>query len=91
MMWFCYFYIEYVGVLVVIMLVCECVIEVCSVIKCYGKVIVFDNIDLDVFCGEVFFIVGGLGSGKMMLLCQVVGLEKFILGMIYIFGEELIC
>ncbi|KFL20523.1 miro-like family protein [Ralstonia pickettii] len=66
-------------------------IEVRNVTKRYGKVTVLDNIDLDVFRGEVLSIVGGSGSGKTTLLRQVVGLEKPTSGTIHIFGEELTC
>lgn len=69
----------------------ERVIEMRNVTKRYGKVTVLDNIDLDVFRGEVLSIVGGSGSGKTTLLRQVVGLEKPSSGTIHIFGEELTC
>lgn len=69
----------------------ERVIQVRSVTKRYGDVTVLDNIDLDVFRGEVLSIVGGSGSGKTTLLRQVVGLEKPTSGTIHIFGEELTC
>ena len=39
----------------------ERVIEVRNVTKRYGNVTVLDNIDLDVFRGEVLSIVGGSG------------------------------
>ncbi len=69
----------------------ERVIEVRSITKRYGDVTVLDNINLDVFRGEVLSIVGGSGSGKTTLLRQVVGLEKPTSGTIHIFGEELTC
>ena len=69
----------------------ERVIEVRGVTKRYGNTTVLDNIDLDVFRGEVLSIVGGSGSGKTTLLHQVVGLEKPTSGTIHIFGEELTC
>jgi phospholipid/cholesterol/gamma-HCH transport system ATP-binding protein len=59
----------------------ERVIQVRSVTKRYGNTTVLDNIDLDVFRGEVLSIVGGSGSGK----------TKPTSGTIHIFGEELTC
>lgn len=84
-------HIEHAGVPAAITPARERVIEVRSVTKRYGKVTVLDNIDLDVFRGEVLSIVGGSGSGKTTLLRQVVGLEKPTSGTIHIFGEELTC
>ncbi|WP_454751469.1 ABC transporter ATP-binding protein [Cupriavidus necator] len=64
------------------------VIEVRNLVKRFGKVVVHDGIDLDVYRDEVLSIVGGSGSGKTVLLRQIVGLERPTSGTIRVFGEE---
>lgn len=64
------------------------VIEVRNLVKRFGKAVVHDGIDLDVYSGEVLSIVGGSGSGKTVLLRQIVGLERPTSGTIRVFGEE---
>ncbi|WP_455278798.1 ABC transporter ATP-binding protein [Cupriavidus necator] len=64
------------------------VIEVRNLVKRFGKAVVHDGIDLDVYRGEVLSIVGGSGSGKTVLLRQIVGLERPTSGTIRVFGEE---
>lgn len=64
------------------------VIEVRNLVKRFGKAVVHDGIDLDVYRDEVLSIVGGSGSGKTVLLRQIVGLERPTSGTIRVFGEE---
>lgn len=42
----------------------------------FGAQVVHDNLDLDVFSGEVLGIVGGSGSGKSVLMRYMIGLDK---------------
>jgi phospholipid/cholesterol/gamma-HCH transport system ATP-binding protein len=46
-----------------------------------------ENLDLDVRRGEVLGVVGGSGSGKSMLLRNIVGLERPMAGKVEVFGE----
>ena len=46
-----------------------------------------ENLDLDVHRGEVLGVVGGSGSGKSMLLRNIVGLERPAAGTVEVFGE----
>lgn len=66
----------------------EAVIEVRDLVKRYGKAVVHDGVNLDVYRGEVLSIVGGSGSGKTVLLRQIVGLERPTSGSIRVFGES---
>jgi len=64
------------------------IIEVRNLVKRYGKAVVHDGVNLDVYRGEVLSIVGGSGSGKTVLLRQIVGLEQPTSGSVRIFGED---
>ena len=55
----------------------------------FGDHVVHDNLDLDVYRGEVIGIVGGSGTGKSVLLRTIVGLNKERAGEISVFGEDL--
>ena len=67
----------------------EKVIEIRDLVKRFGDAVVHDHVNLDVYRGEVLSIVGGSGSGKTVLLRQIVGLERPTSGSIRVFGEEL--
>jgi phospholipid/cholesterol/gamma-HCH transport system ATP-binding protein len=51
------------------------------------KFVVHENLDLDVRRGEVLAIVGGSGSGKTVLLRQILGLERPAKGEIRVLGR----
>ncbi|KJK23441.1 iron ABC transporter ATP-binding protein [Burkholderiaceae bacterium 16] len=65
------------------------VIEVRDLVKRFGEAVVHDHLNLDVYRGEVLSIVGGSGSGKTVLLRQIVGLDRPTSGTIRVFGEDL--
>ncbi|HEV8027182.1 MAG TPA: ABC transporter ATP-binding protein [Stellaceae bacterium] len=46
-----------------------------------------ENLDLEVYQGEVLGVVGGSGAGKSMLLRNIVGLDRPVAGEIEVFGE----
>ncbi len=54
-----------------------------------GGRVIHDDLDLDVYRGEVLAIVGGSGSGKSVLLRTIVGLMRPAGGEIEVFGENL--
>lgn len=66
----------------------ERIIEVRNLVKRYGDNVVHDGLNLDVYRGEVLSIVGGSGTGKTVLLRQIVGLDKPTSGTIKVFGEN---
>jgi phospholipid/cholesterol/gamma-HCH transport system ATP-binding protein len=51
--------------------------------------VVHQNLDLDVYKGEILGVVGGSGSGKSVLLRAIVGLHKPASGSIRVFGNDL--
>jgi phospholipid/cholesterol/gamma-HCH transport system ATP-binding protein len=53
------------------------------------RFVVHDNLDLTVYRGEVLSIVGGSGTGKTVLLRQILGLEKPAAGEILIKGRPI--
>ncbi len=66
----------------------EKIIEVRDLVKRYGDNVVHDGLNLDVYRGEVLSIVGGSGTGKTVLLRQIVGLDRPTSGTIRVFGEN---
>ena len=58
--------------------------------KSFGDKLVLDGIDLDVGTGESVVIIGGSGSGKTVLLKNVLGLMEPDAGSITIDGQEVV-
>ena len=54
----------------------------------FGDFVVHENLDLDVFRGEIIGVVGGSGSGKSVLMRAIIGLGKPAAGSIRLLGEE---
>ncbi len=54
-----------------------------------GDRIIHDNIDLDVWGGEVLGVVGASGSGKSVLLRTIIGLIQPEAGVIEVFDQQL--
>ena len=52
----------------------------------FGEQVVHDNLDFDMFRGEVVGLVGGSGSGKSVLLRTIIGLNRARRGQIEILG-----
>ncbi|MCO4846756.1 MAG: ABC transporter ATP-binding protein [Yoonia sp.] len=64
------------------------IIRVRGLVTRFGKHTVHDGLDLDVQRGEIIGVVGGSGTGKSVLLHEVVGLLKPVAGDITVFGEN---
>ena len=56
----------------------------------FGRNVVHENLDLDVYRGEVLGIVGGSGTGKSVLLRAIVGLLRPAAGSIEVFGTDVV-
>ncbi|MGB0134884.1 ABC transporter ATP-binding protein [Dokdonella sp.] len=54
----------------------------------FGSQVVHENLDLDVYRGNIIGVVGGSGSGKSVLLRSIIGLGRPAAGSIRLFGEE---
>ena len=67
----------------------EPVIEVRHLWSQFGRQIVHRDLNLTVHRGEIMSIVGGSGSGKTVLLRQMLGLEKPARGEVFAFGQPL--
>ncbi|WP_238987395.1 ABC transporter ATP-binding protein [Roseovarius dicentrarchi] len=64
------------------------IIKVRGLGKAFGSHVVHEGLDLDVRRGEIIGIVGGSGTGKSVLLQQIVGLLTPDAGTIEVFGEN---
>jgi len=67
----------------------DVVIEMRGVSTHFGKHAVHTNLDLEVRRGEILAIAGGSGSGKSVLLREMILLQQPIAGSIKIFGEDI--
>lgn len=62
--------------------------EVRGVKKAFGRNVVLDELDLDIYAGEVVTIIGESGSGKSVLLKAMMGLLEVDAGTIRFDGDE---
>ncbi|MGB5810288.1 MAG: ATP-binding cassette domain-containing protein [Polyangiales bacterium] len=62
--------------------------EVRGVKKSFGKHVVLDGVDIDIFDGEVVTIIGESGSGKSLLLKAMIGLLEIDEGTIRFEDDE---
>jgi phospholipid/cholesterol/gamma-HCH transport system ATP-binding protein len=63
-------------------------IQIRGLRKSFGDKVVLDGVDLDVAAGESLVVIGGSGSGKTVLIKNVIGLMAPDSGSIKIDGEE---
>ncbi len=66
----------------------EVVISLRGIRTQFGDNVVHDNLDLDVFRGEVLGVVGGSGTGKSVLLRTIIGLIRPRSGSVTMFGID---
>lgn len=64
-------------------------IKIQSVSKHFGPFIAVDNVDLEIYKGELFSLLGGSGCGKTTLLRMLAGFETPTSGTIYIDGVDM--
>ncbi|AJO75838.1 ABC transporter ATP-binding protein [Pseudomonas sp. MRSN 12121] len=67
----------------------EAVIEVRGLCNRFGPQSVHENLDLDLYKGEILAVVGGSGSGKSVLLRSIIGLRQPSAGSVRVFGQNL--
>ena len=68
----------------------EAIIEVRQLVNRFGKQTVHQDLNLDLYRGEVLGVVGGSGTGKSVLLRSILGLRSANSGSVRVFGEELL-
>ena len=66
----------------------EKIIEVHELRNQFGTQVVHENLDLDVYRGEILGVVGGSGSGKSVLLRSIIGLNRPAGGSVKLLGNE---
>ena len=66
----------------------EVVIRIDGLSKRFARQVIFADLSLDVFRGEILGIVGASGGGKSVLLRCIAGLEPIRDGAIEIFGRD---
>lgn len=64
-------------------------IRIRGIAKHYGAVKAVDSVDLDIYKGELFCLLGGSGSGKTTLLRMLCGFETPTAGVIEIDGQDM--
>jgi phospholipid/cholesterol/gamma-HCH transport system ATP-binding protein len=67
----------------------EVVLEARGVTVAFGEKVILENLDLDVYRGEILGFVGGSGTGKSVLLRTVLGLNQKRSGSIKLLGADL--
>ena len=55
----------------------------------FGRTVVHQDLNLEIYAGEILTIVGGSGTGKTVLLRQMLGLERPSQGSVNVFGEDI--
>ncbi|MBB3225216.1 ABC transporter ATP-binding protein [Pseudoduganella umbonata] len=65
------------------------VVEITNLQTRFGKTVIHNDLNLTIEDGEIMSIVGGSGTGKTVLLRQMLGLEHPTQGCVRIFGEDI--
>jgi phospholipid/cholesterol/gamma-HCH transport system ATP-binding protein len=64
-------------------------VDVRGLVNRFGRQLVHDGLDMQVYRGEVFGIVGGSGSGKSVLLRTILGLRRPQAGNVLVAGTDM--
>jgi len=67
----------------------KAIIEVKDIVTQFGSNVVHDKINLSVYEGEIFGLLGGSGSGKSVLLKEIIMLIQPTAGEISVLGQNL--
>ncbi|MCC2954656.1 ATP-binding cassette domain-containing protein [Massilia sp. IC2-477] len=65
------------------------VVEIRNLWTRFGRTVVHQDLNLDIYAGEILTIVGGSGTGKTVLLRQMLGLERPSQGCVKVFGQDI--
>ena len=67
----------------------EAIIRVENFTAAYDGQVVLEDVNFEVFTGEIFCILGSSGSGKSTLLKHMIGLYQPAAGRIFIEGHDI--
>jgi phospholipid/cholesterol/gamma-HCH transport system ATP-binding protein len=65
------------------------VVEITNLQTKFGRTVIHNDLNLTIEQGEILSIVGGSGTGKTVLLRQMLGLERPSKGCVRVFGEDI--
>ncbi|MGB9992713.1 ABC transporter ATP-binding protein [Massilia sp. SM-13] len=65
------------------------VVEITNLQTKFGRTVIHNELNLKIEQGEIMSIVGGSGTGKTVLLRQMLGLERPTKGCVRVFGEDI--
>ena len=65
------------------------VVEIAGLWSKFGRTVVHQDLNLEIYSGEIMTIVGGSGTGKTVLLRQILGLERPARCYVKVFGEDI--
>jgi len=65
------------------------VVRLDEVVTRFGEAVVHDGVNLEIDAGQVVALIGGSGTGKSVLLREMVGLQRPSAGRVWLFGEDL--
>ncbi len=68
----------------------EVVIRLRGIRNQFGRQVVHEDLDLDVYRGEIIGVVGGSGTGKSVLLRTIAGLQKPAAGSVDVLGTDVL-
>jgi len=68
----------------------DVIIHVRGLKNSFGEQVVHEDLDLDVYRGEIIGVVGGSGTGKSVLMRSIIGLQTPDAGEVTVFGEPTI-
>jgi phospholipid/cholesterol/gamma-HCH transport system ATP-binding protein len=68
----------------------EIVISLRGIRNQFGSQVVHDDLDLDVYRGEILGVVGGSGTGKSVLLRTIAGLQRPAAGSVNVLGTDVL-
>ena len=66
------------------------IISVHGLKNSFGEQVVHEDLDLDVYPGEILGVVGGSGTGKSVLMRSIIGLQRPDAGEVTVFGEHIL-
>lgn len=67
----------------------EAVVALRGITNRFGKQVVHQNLDLDIWRGEIIGLIGGSGSGKSVLLRTILGLNQQAEGTVTVMGVDM--